>query len=125
MASIKKGGNTKKSAPAKAKVQDAKVADKATEAQNDAKEALNEKTGTEEVEKVKDIEDVQDELEKEIPESETETEEVDEDLITTEEDFETFNHECPDGSIFDREDLAIDWCKMRKMDIGEIKQIKK
>ena len=125
MTSIKKGGNTKKSAPAKAKVQDAKVADKATEAQNDAKEALNEKTGTEEVEKVKDIEDVQDELEKEIPEPETETEEVNEDLITKEEDFETFNHECPDGSIFDREDLAIDWCKMRKMDIGKIKRIKK
>lgn len=77
------------------------------------------------VEEVQDIEDIQDKLEKEIPEPETETDEVDEDLITKEEDFETFNHECPDGSIFDREDLALDWCKMRKMNIGEIKKVKK
>lgn len=77
------------------------------------------------VEEVKDIEDVQEELEKKIPESEEETDKVDEDLVTTEEDFETFNHECPDGSIFDREDLARDWCKMRKMNIGEIKKVKK
>ena len=79
----------------------------------------------EKVEEVKDIEEVHEELEKEIPEPETETEEVDENLITKEEDFETFNHECPDGSIFDREELAIDWCKMRKMNIGEIKKVKK
>ena len=26
----------------------------------------------------------------------------------------------PDGGIFDREDLAIDWCKMRKMEVGKI-----
>lgn len=33
------------------------------------------------------------------------------------------NFKCPDGSIFDREDLATDWCKMRKMDIGDIKKV--
>lgn len=90
-----------------------------------AVEPAKEVEQTAQVEQVKDIEDIQEELEKEIPEPETETDEVDEELITKEEDFETFNHQCPDGSIFDREDLAIDWCKMRKMNIGEIKKIKK
>lgn len=30
----------------------------------------------------------------------------------------------PDGGIFDREDLAIDWCKMRKMDVSKIEKLK-
>ena len=34
------------------------------------------------------------------------------------------NYKCPDGSIFDREDLAIDWCKMRKLDLNEIEKCK-
>ena len=29
----------------------------------------------------------------------------------------------PDGGIFDREDLAIDWCKMRRMDVSKIEKI--
>lgn len=33
------------------------------------------------------------------------------------------NFKCPDGAIFDREDLAIDWCRMRKMEIGKIEKI--
>lgn len=33
------------------------------------------------------------------------------------------NFKCPDGAIFDREDLAIDWCRMRKMEIGKIEKV--
>lgn len=77
------------------------------------------------VEQVDQLEEMQEAILEAIETPEIESDEVDDDLITNEEDFETFNHECPDGSIFDREDLAIDWCKMRKMNIGEIKKIKK
>lgn len=29
----------------------------------------------------------------------------------------------PDGGIFDREDLAIEWCKMRRMDVSKIEKL--
>jgi len=35
----------------------------------------------------------------------------------------TVKYQTPDGGIFDNEKLAVEWCKLRRYEVGEIKEV--